>query len=182
VATSDRWARQRSRAAPLRACRGRRHAGRDLDANNRGPRCLRGVRHPAHRCARQPADVSQLGRMARPPGCACDTSAQAARARAGGVGRVGSDGSRRADRLERSFAGSRALPPGGGGSAPLATLWEGPRRSNRRCARPELRSRIRARRCRENVPRKIVEEPILLDAVRERISEGLATNQSRLEG
>jgi ATP-dependent helicase/nuclease subunit B len=31
-------------------------------------------------------------------------------------------------------------------------------------------------------PRKIVEEPILLDAVREHISEGLATNQSRLEG
>jgi ATP-dependent helicase/nuclease subunit B len=30
-------------------------------------------------------------------------------------------------------------------------------------------------------PRKIVEEPILLDAVREQISESLATNQSRLE-
>ena len=30
-------------------------------------------------------------------------------------------------------------------------------------------------------PRKIVEEPILLDSLREQISPGLATNQSRLD-
>ena len=63
-------------------------------------------------------------------------------------------------------------------SARFATLWKNPGRPNRRRAGHELRRRIRAWTSLEKMfPRKIVEEPILLDGIKRSQIGGLSTNE-----